>query len=728
MRSTGPDRRRSGRCPDRDDRRTWRDIAAVACATLLSVVAIAPVRAVDLACVPFSAPPPSAQACAALPADVSRLQLVERTLSALDTSRLEIAERTLDCLDARLGADAVWRDRYDAVRLRGNLLFERKQLQAALPRYECALAIARAARDPEAIAKAYNNIGTLWGQLGDDQQALRALSDSLRTRAVAGIPPSGKNLMNLADLYARIRDDDRALQTYEQAYAVFAAAGDHRQMGHVREGMGALAADRGRTTQARGWLMDALRHYAEVDGDADWLLGMTYADLARNARRIGDHADARMWVARGLALSDRPSTTPQPAPLLIEAAELDLRDGMPASAMQRLRPALARLAPMARERFDVLVVLARAHAAAGDAGAAYAAQREAQKIADTLYAEAQSRRSNTLRFRIERDRTVAQLEARNRRQARLWWSAAGMAVLSALVVAAALWRRRWRRRLDAVARRARHEAEIERYRRLADELRFDRRILQASLDSRDDALCILDANGGVLAANAAAGHALGIAADGMIGSPIVESLAPTAQAGFLAAFDRLDDGDERPFAFTAIRAGTTGEARLSPWREDSGVVLMTLTAGSASTVPPPDVVAGDATVDARHAEVRHVEARHVEARDTGADALREAFRAALVELMLVAAQSWERATGLNRIELAERSRLWRVTVDDGRLRARTMDRYFSLAKLPRHPHWREVLRTAYFVLGQEALDDGMRAELQARVDTVLAYTRRSALV
>ena len=59
--------------------------------------------------------------------------------------------------------------------------------------------------------------------------------------------------------------------------------------------------------------------------------------------------------------------------------------------------------------------------------------------------------------------------------------------------------------------------------------------------------------------------------------------------------------------------------------------------------------------------------------------------------------------GLNRIELAERSKAWRVAIDDGRLRARTMERYLAVSKLPRNPHWREVLRTAYFVLEQAPL-------------------------
>ena len=109
--------------------------------------------------------------------------------------------------------------------------------------------------------------------------------------------------------------------------------------------------------------------------------------------------------------------------------------------------------------------------------------------------------------------------------------------------------------------------------------------------------------------------------------------------------------------------------------------------------------------------------------------MRDEFRRTLVELMLASVDAWERATGTSRLEFAEKSRLWRVNIDDGRLRARALERYLAVSKLPRNPRWRDVLRSAYFVLGRcEGLPAETRAALQACVDAVLAYTRRDALV
>lgn len=106
----------------------------------------------------------------------------------------------------------------------------------------------------------------------------------------------------------------------------------------------------------------------------------------------------------------------------------------------------------------------------------------------------------------------------------------------------------------------------------------------------------------------------------------------------------------------------------------------------------------------------------------------QAFRSELVALMLASVEAWERCTGSSRLELAERSRLWRVNVDDGRLRARALERYLSVARLPRQPRWRSVVRTAYYVLAQcPALDAASRQQLQAGVDGVLAHAHSTAL-
>src|SRR5690606_20412202 len=80
------------------------------------------------------------------------------------------------------------------------------------------------------------------------------------------------------------------------------------------------------------------------------------------------------------------------------------------------------------------------------------------------------------------------------------------------------------------------------------------------------------------------------------------------------------------------------------------------------------------------------------------------YREALVKLMQECHYYWQKVTGESIIELAEKSRIWSVSIDNGRLRTRSMNRYLSIDKLPSNPRWRQVARTAYFVLSKVSHD------------------------
>ncbi len=95
------------------------------------------------------------------------------------------------------------------------------------------------------------------------------------------------------------------------------------------------------------------------------------------------------------------------------------------------------------------------------------------------------------------------------------------------------------------------------------------------------------------------------------------------------------------------------------------------------------------------------------------------FRQLLVDVMQTSLESWQQTTHTDKIELAEKSKIWRVHIDDGRLRVRAMDRYLSPEKLPKKPRWREVVRTAYYVLSHCDLDVSAKQELEMRLNHLL---------
>ncbi|MFO6422390.1 response regulator [Motilimonas sp. KMU-193] len=74
------------------------------------------------------------------------------------------------------------------------------------------------------------------------------------------------------------------------------------------------------------------------------------------------------------------------------------------------------------------------------------------------------------------------------------------------------------------------------------------------------------------------------------------------------------------------------------------------------------------------------------------------LRNQIVDTMKTALELWQESTGLGKIELAEKSKLWRVYLDRSSLQTRTLDKYLQIDTLPKSPRWRTVLSTAEYVL------------------------------
>lgn len=99
------------------------------------------------------------------------------------------------------------------------------------------------------------------------------------------------------------------------------------------------------------------------------------------------------------------------------------------------------------------------------------------------------------------------------------------------------------------------------------------------------------------------------------------------------------------------------------------------------------------------------------------------YRTTLVEVMNMSSDLWEQITGQTRVALAEQSAIWSVNLDGTRMRARAMERYYDINKLPDNPRWREVAKTAHYILANVNLDDESRKKLMQLVDRLLELRR-----
>lgn len=685
-----------------------------------------------------------------VPADASADQraqeLVGQAKTRLQAEDQDGAGQALDCAESVLAGRGDAASRYALVRARASLAYARDRIPDAKAHLECALSLATAREDRAAIASDTNAIGSTRRRLGDYRGALEAFTRSLQMQRAQG-KVGGAVLNNLGDLYREKGDHEQALRHYRDARRAFQEAGNTRQAAHVLESMAVVEMARGQPREATRWLDEALRIYREL-GPRDYELRTT-GRLIQAALVHGDIAAAARWKASGLAVAAS-HAQPLPAVFQWQVARLDRVSGDPAAAAARLRVALADTAEHDADRIDLLQELALAQEALGDRAAALDSLRrahaQAQEAARKKY-DLELGWLLTLFETAERDRTIARLESDNQRreaevrQRTLWlWLTVTIAVASMLGGWLVLQRRRQRERLIEAARLARKEEALSRYRREADALAEDRHLLQALLDSRDDAVCLLDAEGVVLAANRAACVALGTEPGALVGAPLSERLQAVDGDALRAALERMEDVADQQLDL-ALADARCWRAHLSQWPQGDGLIVCELsvppTSGAVAEVVdmpldmPRDMpvpLGSDAAAEPVEPTDAKVEAPLPEGASRQDPHLREDFRRALVELMLSSLEAWERATGTGRLELAEKSRIWRVAVDDGRVRARAMERYLGVSRLPQNPRWRDVVRTGYYVLEHCAMEADARERLQRQVDAVLAYTRRSALV
>ncbi|NVK21536.1 MAG: tetratricopeptide repeat protein [Kangiellaceae bacterium] len=105
----------------------------------------------------------------------------------------------------------------------------------------------------------------------------------------------------------------------------------------------------------------------------------------------------------------------------------------------------------------------------------------------------------------------------------------------------------------------------------------------------------------------------------------------------------------------------------------------------------------------------------------------DSFRQILVDLMFEACTAWEQSTGTNLVELAEKSKIWKVSIDSGRLRTRSLDKYLNLHKLPANPRWKNVVKTCHFVLSEECLDLQKRSVLEDKLEDFMELVKKRSM-
>jgi tetratricopeptide (TPR) repeat protein len=103
------------------------------------------------------------------------------------------------------------------------------------------------------------------------------------------------------------------------------------------------------------------------------------------------------------------------------------------------------------------------------------------------------------------------------------------------------------------------------------------------------------------------------------------------------------------------------------------------------------------------------------------------FNQQLVKTFVEAINIWEKHTGTNRVEFADKSKLWTISIDNGNLRTRSLDKYLTLDKLPKNPRWRSVVNSCHFILADPDLASKDRQSLSQQLESLMTIYKKLSL-
>jgi signal transduction histidine kinase len=207
---------------------------------------------------------------------------------------------------AQAGLDALGPDT-DAAKLRGSLWYWAAVSQemlgdfdAALERYQRAMAVHEAAGNRREVAATLNSLANLHGMRGEQKPRLEAL---VRSRDIFGELGEARGQAavanSLGNYYAEVQQFEEAHAYFEQSVALRREMGNPGYLAAGLQGLGVNFRDKGDSEQARQVLEEALAIYRELE-DPGGLAGVltNLGNIARVDQRF-DHALSAYTEALG---------------------------------------------------------------------------------------------------------------------------------------------------------------------------------------------------------------------------------------------------------------------------------------------------------------------------------------------------------------------------------------------------------------------------------------------
>ncbi len=247
--------------------------------------------------------------------------------------------------------------------------------------------------------------------------------------------------------------------------------------------------------------------------------------------------------------------------------------------------------------------------------------------------------------------------------------------------------------------------EIERRIQVEDALRLSQRRMAQLLDTLDGGLICVNARGVVTYVNEAAQQVLDMRV-----AVNKSRLSDVLPEDVLDLLEQAEVGDDPIHTEVVLRGHSHHASQFAMLPEAGGGRAVLFTQAHA---PRSQFV--NSLRDVVDTSLPSLMSRGTAEEDS--DLPGDNYRETIVTLMSESLEIWAAATSKNKIDFAETSGIWRVNLDKTSLQTRTLDKYLLIETLPDNPRWRDVLKTAMFVLSlKERVQAG--ADLAERFDAL----------
>lgn len=624
---------------------------------------------------------------------------------------------------------------YRLIRKRGSILFHEEKFADAILEFEQALQLALSSQDELNIGKSYNDLGVMYRSQGVFQTSLSHLLNSLHYKKRSGDHHAiATTINNIGNVYRDMNEHQNALEQYNDAIELFEmalnASDDQRSLlniAHTKENIGLSYSSLQQHDIAIDHLKLSLASFENFERPQDQLrLNLSIARVLIDNQQLKSAHD---YLIRAETISNIENLN---APLNYYELMCQLLD------LQRHYPRMLGIATegyeLSKQLFNIpkqslfAELQAKAYAKLGEHHLAY----EKSLIHQTLKTQVEQARYNK---ELAKNRTIYDLERREekilslnkdiqintleQRQTTLIFSTC-IIILSSVIIGLWLFRIRQQRQF---------RKKINLHRQRETELSSSHQRLTTILDSSDDRVIVLDQSNHIVFINQSFVDFSNFCSQQILGRSVTTIFPDLLQA---KAFQNLsEDAPEATISALSMTNNRAGKPATEPVYaeflfQSDGTVLVSLrtthpTASDLTAIsvlntlkhlnllkdqfssvlaslthPGVELSSNDQTL--WHQLTSASESLNQVLENSNVQGADFQYQSSLVNLMQSAIKAWHTSTGMGKLELAEKSGIWRITIDEGRLRTRSLDRYLSVQKLPKHPRWREVVRTIHYVL------------------------------